>query len=136
MGNLCGGEGEPITYEELIPPETRQFRKGLYDYLGGWPPRYTRQIPSYPGQLPYTQMPDMGQLAGIGAILQLLGYPGYTWQGIPGLPGGGADTDAGKEPPDDTDKGKRKRELPPPGERYAPGRRGEGRSGGRPTGRR
>ena len=86
MGGLCGGSGEKVTYQELIPPETRDFRRQLYNFLGGVNPLWKEQIPSYPGTLPYTQQPDMGQMAGLNTILNMLGYGPYMWGGMPGIP--------------------------------------------------
>jgi len=89
---MCGGGGEPITYKELIPPETLEFRKKLYNLIG---PLMGGQIQSYPGTLPYTQQPDPGQMAGLSTIMQMLGYGGYTWPGMPGAPASGGGSDGG-----------------------------------------
>lgn len=94
---MCFGEGDPITYKELIPPETRTFRKGLYGYLDPKEGKalYEQQIPSYPGQLPGTQPPDPGQFAGLDMVMRMLGYGGYQWPGMPGSPGSGTDGGGG-----------------------------------------
>jgi hypothetical protein len=91
---MCGGGGQEINYKELIPPETLEFRKGLYNFLS---PRYGQGMEQYPGQLPYTQAPDQGQMAGLSTILQMLGYGPYQWPGMPGAPAG--PTGGGNEPP-------------------------------------
>ena len=82
------GGGKEVQYEEKMSPEQKAFRKAMYDFLNppGQDAKWTEQIPQYPGPLPFQQQPDQGQMAGMGAIMQLLGYPGYQWSGLPGVP--------------------------------------------------
>jgi len=80
MGSFCGGEG--VAYQEMIPPETRDYRADLYNYLGQ-PTQWARGASKYEGQLPYTGQPDYSQLAGMNAILSMLGYGPWKGQAIP-----------------------------------------------------
>ena len=79
---MCFSEGQPITYREMIPPEQREYRKALYDWVDP-----SLQVPQYPGPLPYTQPPDYGQMAGMNTILSMLGAGPWSAPQMPGIPG-------------------------------------------------
>uniref|UniRef100_A0A6M3IR48 Uncharacterized protein n=1 Tax=viral metagenome TaxID=1070528 RepID=A0A6M3IR48_9ZZZZ len=75
-------QDQSITYEERLPPETKAYRANLYNYLGQ-PEQWARGAGKYEGQLPYTGQPDYSQLAGMNAILSMLGYGPWQGQSVP-----------------------------------------------------
>ena len=79
---MCFEGGQPITYKEMVPPELLEYRNALYNWVNP-----SQQTPQYPGALPFTQPPDMGQMAGMNTILSMLGLGSYQYPQMPGVPG-------------------------------------------------
>ena len=76
---MCDSGGEPISYEQLIPPEQQAYRKALFDWINP-----SQQVPQYPGAIPYTQPFNNAQM---GALDLLMGMAGMGAPQIPTLPG-------------------------------------------------
>ena len=78
---MCDSGGEPITYKELMPPEQLAYRKALMSFVDP-----SRQIPQYPGAIPYTQPFNEAQTGAMDILFKMANMGNFETPTLPPMP--------------------------------------------------